>query len=221
MIRSGELESMQGTREEFTRKPEREKEKLADLETRLRQLLVGSRSERSSEDSGTITWPEAEPEAAGLTGSWAENNITKSLGSSTSDLTATPSPHSSHRGRGGVAAMAGDTPQQRAGIPTPKAVSATPPGWGGLMEESLVMSDCSLASRPASCVSRPGSVTDTASSWVGGVVLRGGGTDGGRSSRLGPAAQRPLTRYLPVSSQQDFDLRRHIETAGHQVGHTK
>ena len=221
MSHSGELESMQGRREEVTRKLEREKEKLADLETRLRQLLVGSRSERSSEDSGTITWAEAEPEAAGLTGSWAENNITKSLGSSTSDLTATPSPHSSHRGRGGVAAMAGDTPQQRAGIPTPKAVSATPPGWGGLMEESLVMSDCSLASRPASCVSRPGSVTDTASSWVGGVVLRGGGTDGGRSSRLGPAAQRPLTRYLPVSSQQDFDLRRHIETAGHQVRHTK
>ena len=35
---------------------EREKEKLADLETRLRQLLVGSRSERNSEDSGT--WAE-------------------------------------------------------------------------------------------------------------------------------------------------------------------
>ena len=52
MIRSGELESMQGTREEFTRKPELEKEKLPDLETLLRQLLVGSRSERNSEDSG-------------------------------------------------------------------------------------------------------------------------------------------------------------------------
>ena len=78
---------MQGRREDFTRKPKLEKQKLPDLETLLRQLLVGSRSERSSEDSGTITWAEAEPEAGKLTGSWAENNITKSLGSSTSDLT--------------------------------------------------------------------------------------------------------------------------------------
>ena len=74
MIHSGELESMQGTREEFTRKPELEKEKLPDLETLLRQLLVGSRSERNSEDS--CTWAEVEPDAARVS-VWVENNITK------------------------------------------------------------------------------------------------------------------------------------------------
>ena len=68
---AGEL---QGRREEFTRKPELEKEKLPDLQTLLRQLLVGSRSERNSEDSGT--WAEAESEAARVS-VWVENNITK------------------------------------------------------------------------------------------------------------------------------------------------
>ena len=61
---------MQGRREDFTRKPKLEKQKLPDLETLLRQLLVGSRSERNSKDSGT--WAEAE--AAGLS-VWVENII--------------------------------------------------------------------------------------------------------------------------------------------------
>ena len=71
MSHSGEL---QGRREEVTHKPELEKEKLPDLETWLRQLLVGSRSERNSEDSGTCA--EAESEAARVS-VWVENNITK------------------------------------------------------------------------------------------------------------------------------------------------
>ncbi|KAG0711700.1 Pleckstrin y-like domain family B member 1 [Chionoecetes opilio] len=29
--------------------------------------------------------------------------------------------------------------------------------------------------------------------------------------------QRPLTRYLPVRSEQHFDLKQHIESAGHQI----
>ncbi|XP_076060048.1 uncharacterized protein LOC143036506 isoform X4 [Oratosquilla oratoria] len=29
--------------------------------------------------------------------------------------------------------------------------------------------------------------------------------------------QRPLTRYLPVRSEQHFDLRQHVESAGHQI----
>ncbi|KAK4311576.1 hypothetical protein Pmani_016937 [Petrolisthes manimaculis] len=29
--------------------------------------------------------------------------------------------------------------------------------------------------------------------------------------------QRPLTRYLPVRSEQNFDLKQHIESAGHQI----
>ena len=71
MSHSGEL---QGRRAEVTHKPELEKEKLPDLETLLRQLLVGSRSKRNSEDSGT--WAEAEPEAARVS-VWVENNIIK------------------------------------------------------------------------------------------------------------------------------------------------
>ena len=65
---------MQGTREEFTCKPELVKEKIPDLATLLWQLLVGSRSERNSEDS--CTWAEVEPEAARVS-VWVENNITK------------------------------------------------------------------------------------------------------------------------------------------------
>ncbi|KAL4707538.1 hypothetical protein ACJJTC_000290 [Scirpophaga incertulas] len=40
----------------------------------------------------------------------------------------------------------------------------------------------------------------------------------GRRARRAPClgAQRPLTRYLPVD-RDDFDLRRHVESAGHQI----
>jgi hypothetical protein len=55
-----------------------------------------------------------------------------------------------------------------------------------------------------------GGITD-ASSWIaaGSVTLRRNAT-----SR---ATTRPLTRYLPVTGQENFDLRAHIESAGHQV----
>ena len=220
-----DISIMQEKRDSVGRKLEEEKEKLVDLEFKLRQMLVASRGERTSEDSGTITWSEAEHEETGRTEAkknvWVENNIqgSPSPQSSTSDLGATPSPQSV-RGRPGL--CDGATPQQRAGIPTPKHCPMTmsaidclmPVSHGGYsaMEDSLVMSDCS---RPVSVGSAlwSGDVTDT-SSWVGGPVTRRG--EGGRSSRLG-AGQRPLTRYLPVTSQQDFDLRGHIETAGHQV----
>ena len=62
-------------------------------------MLVASRGERTSEDSGTITWSEAEHEETMKTETkknvWVENNIqaSPSLRSSTSDLGATPSPH--------------------------------------------------------------------------------------------------------------------------------
>ena len=68
---SGELESMQGRREEVTCKLQREK-KFANLDARLRQPLVGGRSEGSSVDSGTITWAEADRVSG-----WVENNIAK------------------------------------------------------------------------------------------------------------------------------------------------
>ncbi|XP_050738373.1 pleckstrin homology-like domain family B member 1 isoform X4 [Eriocheir sinensis] len=34
---------------------------------------------------------------------------------------------------------------------------------------------------------------------------------------LSQVKQRPLTRYLPVRSEQHFDLKQHIESAGHQI----
>ena len=39
------------------------------------------------------------------------------------------------------------------------------------------------------------------------------------SSSAPPPQQRPLTRYMPVSPVQNenFDLRAHIESAGHQA----
>jgi len=63
---------------------------------------------------------------------------------------------------------------------------------------------------------RPLSGTDTASlwgppcegSWAGVSMRRATSSRGG---------QRPLTRYLPVTRQEGFDLRAHIETAGHQI----
>ena len=52
-------------------------------------------------------------------------------------------------------------------------------------------------------------ITD-ASSWIaaGSVTLR---------RNAASRATRPLTRYLPVTGQENFDLRAHIESAGHQV----
>ena len=42
------------------------------------------------------------------------------------------------------------------------------------------------------------------------------------SSSAPPPQQRPLTRYMPVSMQnENFDLRAHIESAGHQVTREK
>jgi len=194
-----DISIMQEKKDNVSRKLEHEKEKLADLEVKLRQMLVNTRGERSSEDSGTINWSETESESKPVSSVWAENNLNnysmvESVHSSTSDLTKTPSPHTAVRG----VMFSGVTPQQRAGIPTPKY---------NPMEESLVMSD---SSRPVSVGSAlwPADVTDT-SSWVGGVIRRDRA-----SSRAG---QRPLTRYLPVSNQMDFDLRSHIETAGHQI----
>ena len=135
-------------------------------------------------------WPEANLDDRG----WVENNISRvdSVGSSSSDLSPAPANMT--------------TPQQRAGIPTPKQTTT----GNNIMEDSLIFSDGE--SRPVSVGSALWSAADVTetSSWLGGVMRR----DGRASSRAG---QRPLTRYLPVTSQLDFDLRRHIETAGHQV----
>ena len=57
---------LQGRRAEVTRKPELEKEKIPDLDL----LVVGSRGDRDSEDSGP--WAEAARVSV-----WVETNITK------------------------------------------------------------------------------------------------------------------------------------------------
>ena len=184
-----DLSLMQEKKETVSRKLEEEKEKLSELEAKLRQMLVGGR--KTSEDSGSSNmWPEANLDDRG----WVENNISRvdSVGSSSSDLIPAPANMT--------------TPQQRAGIPTPKQTTT----GNNIMEDSLIFSDGE--SRPVSVGSALWSAADVTetSSWLGGVMRR----DGRASSRAG---QRPLTRYLPVTSQLDFDLRRHIETAGHQV----
>ena len=91
-----DISIMQEKRDIVGRKLEEEKEKLVDLEFKLRQMLVASRGERTSEDSGTITWSEAEQETEAVKTEakksvWVENNIlaAASLRSSTSDLGAT------------------------------------------------------------------------------------------------------------------------------------
>ena len=56
-----------------------------------------------------------------------------------------------------------------------------------------------------------------ASSFGGDETLIGAGDEVRlRNSRQMQQQQRPLTRYLPVRAD-GFDLRQHIETAGHQV----
>ena len=181
-----DLSMMQEKRETVSRKLEEEKEKLSELEAKLRQMLVGGR--KSSEDSGTGNNLDDR--------GWVENNISRvdSVGSSDSDLSPAPAPNTT-------------TPQQRAGIPTPKHTAGN-----NIMEDSLIFSDGE--SRPVSVGSALWSAADVTetSSWLGGVIRRDRGDRA--SSRAG---QRPLTRYLPVTSQLNFDLRRHIETAGHQV----
>uniref|UniRef100_A0A6B2EE01 Putative kinesin-like protein n=1 Tax=Phlebotomus kandelakii TaxID=1109342 RepID=A0A6B2EE01_9DIPT len=66
--------------------------------------------------------------------------------------------------------------------------------------------DCGLSQRN-SVVSQ--SATSDAGGSTNGLLVSG-------SRRNLPKHQRPLTRYLPIMSQ-DLDLRQHIETAGHQV----
>ena len=176
-----DISILQEKRENVTRKLEEEKEKLADLELKLRQMLMFGRSESEKEsgkkEARVVTVKEEEQ--------WVENNIRPgSNESSSSEVPEVTSPVSLLRVGG----------TQRAGIPTPKHRADS----GGSRPESA---DTTVWSAD---------MTDT-SSWLG-VTRR---ERDGASSRM--TGQRPLTRYLPVTSQLDFDLRAHIETAGHQV----
>ena len=168
-------------------------------------MLVASRGERTSEDSGIITWSEAEHEETMKTETkknvWVENNIqaSPSLRSSTSDLGATPSPHCQGTAR----------PQWRSHAPAeggdlhPQALPHDHVGHP-LTAWCHKAWSCQTFRFRSAWARRSGLETwpDT-SSWVGGPVTRRG--EGGRSSHLG-AGQRPLTRYLPVTALRSRTL---------------
>eukprot|EP00092_Neocalanus_flemingeri_P010758 GFUD01011587.1.p1 GENE.GFUD01011587.1~~GFUD01011587.1.p1 ORF type:complete len:833 (-),score=197.09 GFUD01011587.1:64-2562(-) len=210
-----DISIMQEKRENVGKQLEREKAKLTDLEYKLRQLLTATNSHRSSEDSGTITW--SDEEAVQLSeiqykseNVWARNNMNSAGSEHSSESTSDLPQDSTDSQSPSPAAMR--VKRSRAGIPTPSSerVSQRPRRTSRKIGNDYGLTSCD-ESRPESADtarwSAGGDVTD-ASSWVGGVLRRGA------ASRAG---QRPLTRYLPVTSQEDFDLRSHIETAGHQV----
>jgi len=197
-------------------------------EQRLVNRLSGSqlvRGDRKSADSGTITWTEntdtiktnkTEYNSVKVNGvgKWSNGGVTNlnSAGSiadestdSTSDLpqdSSSPSPSPNQRRY-----------RRKSPSPGPNKRLTKRSSMQRASERRLDKLDGLTSAdesyRPCSTDLDIGGITD-ASSWVGGdcITLRRGG-----SSR----ASRPLTRYLPVMSQENFDLRGHIESAGHQI----
>ena len=213
-----DISIMQEKRDNVGKQLEREKEKLTDLEKKLRQLLTITNSHRSSEDSGTITWSDEETvhmqdSTTKVHGVWSRNHM-NSAGSDHSSESTSDLPQDSTDSQSPSPAAV-RVRRNRAAIPTPSPenLSQRPRRSSKKLSSVDILSSCD-ESRPLSTDtarwSGGGDLTD-ASSWVGGVLRRGA------SSRAG---QRPLTRYLPVTTQENFDLRSHIETAGHQVGTT-
>jgi len=210
-----DISIMQEKRDNVGKQLEREKEKLTDLEKKLRQLLTITNSHRSSEDSGTITWSDEETvhmqdSTTKVHGVWSRNHM-NSAGSDHSSESTSDLPQDSTDSQSPSPAAV-RVRRNRAAIPTPSPenLSQRPRRSSKKLSSVDILSSCD-ESRPLSTDtarwSGGGDLTD-ASSWVGGVLRRGA------SSRAG---QRPLTRYLPVTTQENFDLRSHIETAGHQI----
>jgi hypothetical protein len=79
--------------------------------------------------------------------------------------------------------------------------------------DGLTSADESRPMSEADLVMTDGGMTD-ASSWM----IAAGGSVTLRRNAAASRSARPLTRYLPVTGQENFDLRAHIESAGHQVG---
>jgi len=210
-----DISIMQEKRDNVGKQLEREKAKLTDLEYKLRQLLTITNSHRSSEDSGTITWSDEETVQMSEIPNKHENVWTRhnmnSAGSEHSSESTSDLPQDSTDSQSPSPAAV-RVRRNRAAIPTPspEGVSQRPRRTSKKINNDDILTSCD-ESRPLSTDtarwSGGGDLTD-ASSWVGGVLRRGA------SSRAG---QRPLTRYLPVTSQENFDLRSHIETAGHQI----
>jgi len=210
-----DISIMQEKRENVSKKLEQEKAKLTDLEFKLRQLLTTTNSHRSSEDSGTITWSDEEtvhlPEIPSKQEAvWARNNMTSAASEHSSESTSDLPQDSTDSQSPSPAAVRVRKNRSALPTPSPEGISQRPRRTSKKINNEDVLTSCD-ESRPLSTDtarwSGGGDLTD-ASSWVGGVLRRG------TSSRAG---QRPLTRYLPVTSQENFDLRSHIETAGHQI----
>ena len=136
---------------------------------------------------------------------WARNNM-NSAGSEHSSESTSDLPQDSTDSQSPSPAAV-RVRRSRAGIPTPSPEGFSTRPRRASRRTNISCDDSRPISTDTARWSGGGDVTD-ASSWVGGVLRRGA------SSRTG---QRPLTRYLPVTSQENFDLRSHIETAGHQV----
>jgi hypothetical protein len=79
--------------------------------------------------------------------------------------------------------------------------------------DGLTSADESRPMSEADLVMTDGGLTD-ASSWM----IAAGSSVTLRRNAAASRSARPLTRYLPVTGQENFDLRAHIESAGHQVG---
>jgi len=205
-----DISIMQEKRENVGKQLEREKAKLTDLEYKLRQLLTATNSNRSSEDSGTITWSDEDTIQMSeiqtkKENMWARNNM-NSAGSEHSSESTSDLPQDSTDSQSPSPAAV-RVRRSRAGIPTPSPEGFSTRPRRASRRTNISCDDSRPISTDTARWSGGGDVTD-ASSWVGGVLKRGA------SSRTG---QRPLTRYLPVTSQENFDLRSHIETAGHQI----
>merc|ERR1719410_1547645 len=214
---------LQEKKETVASKLEAEKQKLGELELRLRDLLATTASRRSSEDSGTITWSD---EDSGKTAETVDTVVrgdrrSKRSSESTSDLpqdstdSRSPSPVSTPMSK--ATQRATSRPALPSPSPSPPALQPRPHRGGaaglgrgggghGLEGGDQHRFHCSEEVLSSGDEGRPLSGTDTASlwgppcegSWAGVSMRRATSSRGG---------QRPLTRYLPVTRQEGFDLR--------------
>merc|ERR1719220_876860 len=222
---------LQEKKETVASRLEAEKQKLGELELRLRDLLATTASRRSSEDSGTITWSDEDSGKTADTVVVRGDRRSKRSSESTSDLpqdstdSRSPSPVSTPMSK--ATQRATSRPALPSPSPSPPALQPRPHRGGaaglghgggalGLEGGDQHRFHCSEEVLSSGDEGRPLSGTDTASlwgppcegSWAGVSMRRATSSRGG---------QRPLTRYLPVTRQEGFDLRGHIESAGHQI----
>jgi len=203
-----DISILQERRENVAVKLETEKQKLQELELRLREMMTQTQSHRSSEDSGTITWSDEETVRAKELRPPASARSSESTSDLPQDSTDSRSPSPAHT----VNTVRTRRTSSRPALPTP---SPSPPQVLSRLRKGSRREGGSEEGLTSCDESRPISGTDSASllgggdgSWNGVSMRRAASSRGG---------QRPLTRYLPITTQEGFDLRAHIETAGHQI----